>query len=316
MNRTNQKAFTLIELLVVIAIIAIIAAILFPVFASAREKGRQATCVSNAKQFLLGILQYCQDYDDGMPITFKDANSFGSGTVQYNVSSNSASDPDYLGQQTGIPQEIQPYVKSETLFQCPDDHTISAAEAKSIGNSSTPGGNYNTIVGMTYWQVYGTSYKFTNQNYTHPNTTNAKSDTGYAAIPFCTSAGSTKCDFAAQHEPMAPGSPALGSGATFVPQNAAEYNFTSTQIAQSEVTLSMFARPSETRCVGDWVKTWADNPSTYFFHPTGTMIGYIDGHAKFLLSEGASYQTGCDGLDWAWDYAGSCNTLNLQREAD
>jgi prepilin-type N-terminal cleavage/methylation domain-containing protein len=72
MNRSCQRfcrggatdGFTLIELLVVIAIIAILAAILFPVFAQAREKARQASCASNHKQIILGWLQYAQDYDE------------------------------------------------------------------------------------------------------------------------------------------------------------------------------------------------------------------------------------------------------------
>jgi prepilin-type N-terminal cleavage/methylation domain-containing protein len=61
--------FTLIELLVVIAIIAILAAILFPVFARARENARRASCQSNLKQIGLGIMQYTQDYDERMPPT-------------------------------------------------------------------------------------------------------------------------------------------------------------------------------------------------------------------------------------------------------
>jgi len=59
-----RRGFTLIELLVVIAIIAILAAILFPVFARAREKARQSTCLSNVKQIMLGVLMYAQDYDE------------------------------------------------------------------------------------------------------------------------------------------------------------------------------------------------------------------------------------------------------------
>lgn len=62
------SAFTLIELLVVIAIIAILAAILFPVFAQAREKARQTTCLNNTKQLGLGIMQYVQDYDETYPM--------------------------------------------------------------------------------------------------------------------------------------------------------------------------------------------------------------------------------------------------------
>jgi len=64
---TTKRAFTLIELLVVIAIISIIAAILFPVFAQAREKARQITCTSNEKQLSLGVLMYAQDNDETLP---------------------------------------------------------------------------------------------------------------------------------------------------------------------------------------------------------------------------------------------------------
>src|SRR6201990_1309136 len=64
----TRAAFTLIELLVVIAIIAILAAILFPVFAQAREKARQTSCLSNEKQLGLGVLQYVQDYDEVFPM--------------------------------------------------------------------------------------------------------------------------------------------------------------------------------------------------------------------------------------------------------
>ncbi len=69
LSTTARKGFTLIELLVVIAIIAILAAILFPVFAQAREKARQASCTSNQKQIGLAFLQYTQDYDESFPNT-------------------------------------------------------------------------------------------------------------------------------------------------------------------------------------------------------------------------------------------------------
>lgn len=74
MHRTPRRGFTLIELLVVIAIIAILAAILFPVFAQAREKARQASCISNNKQISLAMMMYTEDYDEVYPLLQRDPN--------------------------------------------------------------------------------------------------------------------------------------------------------------------------------------------------------------------------------------------------
>lgn len=104
MEKTFKKGFTLIELLVVIAIIAILAAILFPVFARARENARRASCSSNLKQISLGILQYVQDYDEHMPM--------------YRVPANSG---DTFANPYGWADAIQPYVKSIQILQCPSD---------------------------------------------------------------------------------------------------------------------------------------------------------------------------------------------------
>lgn len=104
MKQKFSKGFTLIELLVVIAIIAILAAILFPVFARARENARRASCMSNLKQVGLGIMQYTQDYDEHLPM--------------YRVP---ASSTDLAARPLGWVDAIQPYVKSIQLFQCPSD---------------------------------------------------------------------------------------------------------------------------------------------------------------------------------------------------
>ena len=90
-----KRGFTLIELLVVIAIIAILAAILFPVFARAREKARQSSCLSNVKQITLGILMYAQDYDEELPFLYSKPPSHG------------------------IQWLVQPYVKNYQVFNCP-----------------------------------------------------------------------------------------------------------------------------------------------------------------------------------------------------
>lgn len=107
----KRKAFTLIELLVVIAIIAILAAILFPVFARARENARRSSCASNLKQIGLGVLQYTQDYDERMPYGSLQIGPVGSNVVKFPNGTTGNNEPWYL--------MIYPYVKSLQLFNCP-----------------------------------------------------------------------------------------------------------------------------------------------------------------------------------------------------
>ena len=102
----RKKGFTLIELLVVIAIIAILAAILFPVFARAREKARQSSCQSNLKQIMLGALMYIQDYDE-MSL---------SSVIGLNMTTGA-----WLPNATTWDQLINPYVKNTQILQCPSE---------------------------------------------------------------------------------------------------------------------------------------------------------------------------------------------------
>lgn len=108
-NLSQHRGFTLIELLVVIAIIAILAAILFPVFARARENARRTSCISNLKQMGLATMQYTQDYDESLPVAL------------YSVP-NGFNYPDGKEWQPDIlywPQMIYPYHKSTQVFFCP-----------------------------------------------------------------------------------------------------------------------------------------------------------------------------------------------------
>ena len=130
----KKSAFTLIELLVVIAIIAILAAILFPVFARARENARRSSCSSNLKQIGLGVIQYQQDYDEKFPLLRNNANS-GGGPVGNGFG--------------GVWVTIQPYLKSVQVLQCPSEPT----PPSDCGTSYTAGCGdyaYNLLLG---WDI-------------------------------------------------------------------------------------------------------------------------------------------------------------------
>ena len=101
---SKRPGFTLIELLVVIAIIAILAAILFPVFARARAKAQQSTCLSNVKQLMLGCMMYFSDYDQ---------KTFTYGAIQNNSMTGSP------GEGIAAPMAIYPYVKNGQIYLCP-----------------------------------------------------------------------------------------------------------------------------------------------------------------------------------------------------
>jgi prepilin-type N-terminal cleavage/methylation domain-containing protein/prepilin-type processing-associated H-X9-DG protein len=118
-----RKGFTLIELLVVIAIIAILAAILFPVFAKAREKARQTSCLSNIKQIVLASMQYAQDYDEMM--------------VRSGYWIISPTWFSYWFDQLG------PYTKNTQVFTCPSSNYRTLSPYPTYGNY----GMVNQVVG-------------------------------------------------------------------------------------------------------------------------------------------------------------------------
>ena len=128
----KRHGFTLIELLVVIAIIAILAAILFPVFAKAREKARQSSCLSNTKQLGLAAVQYTSDYDGYFMRAWYYSNGVGAGYVWADV--------------------ITPYIKNDQLFACPSRSTT----PNKITSSYTGGPVWNSpnmayAANLAYW---------------------------------------------------------------------------------------------------------------------------------------------------------------------
>ncbi len=131
-----RNGFTLIELLVVIAIIAILAAILFPVFAQAREKARQSSCLSNEKQLAMGVSMYAQDYDE----TFAPY-SDGAGVAGF-FGYFGADGPRWADM-------IFPYVKNRQVFDCPDGNVHLA-----------------TLAGGTYFDTQTYSYGYSTPSLT------------------------------------------------------------------------------------------------------------------------------------------------------
>ena len=131
--RRKQSGFTLIELLVVIAIIAILAAILFPVFAQAREKARQIACLSNMRQIGTGMMMYTQDYDESI-------------VPSSNGTSVTAS----------WPTMIYSYVKNAQVFVCP-----SASDSfSSTDNKYVAGSNQYTGVAVTVGHIRRRRYRY------------------------------------------------------------------------------------------------------------------------------------------------------------
>jgi len=147
-NRSHRNAFTLIELLVVIAIIAILAAILFPVFAQAREKARAASCLSNLKQIGTATMMYVQDYDESYyPHRFncRDAAGAFQPCPQY------AGDPAAAAYDSNSSMRyywvhlLQPYVKNYQLFKCPSNPSAFVPGDKTRVTFNAPG-----AVGVNY----------------------------------------------------------------------------------------------------------------------------------------------------------------------
>ncbi|MFO7946049.1 MAG: prepilin-type N-terminal cleavage/methylation domain-containing protein [Armatimonadota bacterium] len=185
----RTRGFTLIELLVVIAIIAILAAILFPVFARAREKARQSSCLSNVKQLMTGVHMYVQDYDEKMMRY-----------VGYTDAQEVLDNPNMLFWF----ECIYPYVKNAQIYSCPSySNTGVRAGGRTINHPDFPDGvNYginNQVPGdriatfehpsklgilcdgfNNYWRLYGPNQSGTNHYQWDMDRHNDGSNCGFA----------------------------------------------------------------------------------------------------------------------------------------
>ena len=279
----HTSGFTLIELLVSIAIIALLAAILFPVFAQAREKARIATCQSNLKQFGLAILQYAQDYDESMPMAAQGGLQIGPAVIVAHPTLH----------EWGVHQQILPYVKNRNLFRCPNDTGF-------INDTKIANGyaGYRVPAGTLLADGYGTSYKFTKENFGIVTQSFNTATFGVGA-PY---AYSSVKDNGVDSDKVGTPAQALASTAKGLPPNP--------------MPLSYFARPAETRVMRCFVAPWDDVPPgndvAYAFHKGGDTVAFADGHVRFILTK-AQFNTACDGPTKSSMRDGSCNIARQER---
>jgi prepilin-type N-terminal cleavage/methylation domain-containing protein/prepilin-type processing-associated H-X9-DG protein len=276
----NKKAFTLIELLVVIAIIAILAAILFPVFAKAREKARQAACLSNMKQIGLAMIMYTEDYDECFPVSFNQGLS--------------TADPDC------IMQKIQPYIKNTNVFVCPSPAKWDFASMWSTW--------YGGVDNNLYPLNPGGSFANFDLLYPGYNTWVTPPYTSYA------------WNGAVFETPLATGAPApvtdasVGSPASII----AGYDYGSTQNMEFQFPYR-FGTGETPGYVGKYFGwnyfyainafvAWGGTGQMYATHNGGANFVFMDGHAKWMLP--TALTTGMFGLVPSTDTIGA-NYMNF-----
>jgi prepilin-type N-terminal cleavage/methylation domain-containing protein/prepilin-type processing-associated H-X9-DG protein len=251
LNRSVNRAFTLIELLVVIAIIAILAAILFPVFAQAREKARAISCLSNIKQVTLSFQMYLQDYDEEMVPMW-----------------NYTPDPVLGGGYDLWPDMLNPYIKSWQIFKCPD-----AADPAGVwgGGPNAWWGNWQqySSIGYNYLEL-GNWYNAAAPCTSVVGVSLANVDSPASTIAFTDSANQTT------------GNP--------LPTNAQNgYPFVNAPAQYAAIVPAADTCTWYDGALGgfDWAAA-PTNPSPDFTgwtinrHSNGINVGWVDGHAKFL----------------------------------
>jgi prepilin-type N-terminal cleavage/methylation domain-containing protein len=286
---TSKSAFTLIELLVVIAIIAILAAILFPVFAQAREKARQAACMSNLMQNGLATLQYVQDYDELFPIAVPFSPALGIWETGYLVTApptwRPTTPPNIAARQSMWMNSIQTYVKSYGVELCPS--------SPSGNDPAEPAGYYNANPGAE-------PFTYT-PNGDLQSLPNGKVVSPSECILFWNGHGKMSYNGFADADPMLfcqiPNEPCVWQAPTY---NAATQSYVcqkgSSQCSQSGAdgsngTTDCVYYDGQTPPAGDFIDGSA------WVHGQGDNIESVDGHVKWYNEQGTG-ATGNPTVPW------------------
>jgi prepilin-type N-terminal cleavage/methylation domain-containing protein/prepilin-type processing-associated H-X9-DG protein len=257
----SRSAFTLIELLVVIAIIAILAAILFPVFAQAREKARTISCLSNSKQLALAQLMYAQDYDEEI-VPWWNRNYVGvvgGAQVPFHTRVWCSLLNPYIKSQLNLSTAANILnVRPSGVFQCPSwsaaKHGVGMDKADCDGDGTPGSGSSGWMPPVFSYADYGIAFFYSNQGDT---------TAGTQAKPFVGFPGAS---------PAAPNP---------TPTTAGGFN---------GLNLSAIQRPAETTNIGDGFTGYipaGGNGITFGCetidrHTGGANYSFLDGHAKFI----------------------------------
>jgi prepilin-type N-terminal cleavage/methylation domain-containing protein/prepilin-type processing-associated H-X9-DG protein len=267
----QRKGFTLIELLVVIAIIAILAAILFPVFAQAREKARSGVCLSNTKQLSLALLMYADDYDQKEPFGATAApfamcllRGAGAGDVGFrNFWSVANGGTGTWGWFTDARAIFRPYTKNDLLWKCPSD----AGEALNTDPACPQTSAWWTAHANDWWNVCVCAIS-----------SNFLTSTAFdATLPFNVFAGKKGSHIGWSYQVVT-----LSNNSTEGPWS------------WSNLTPWGWNYKHKVDAKGPSTVPWLVDRWPSVGHNSGHNFGFFDGHAKW-------YQTGPSNQDALWD---------------
>ncbi|MCW3097230.1 MAG: prepilin-type N-terminal cleavage/methylation domain [Chthonomonadaceae bacterium] len=276
-SQRSRNGFTLIELLVVIAIIAILAAILFPVFAQARSKARQATGTSNAKQVSLGILMYVQDYDEQFPRAGWDC-------LVINGVENACG-------ATTWPNVTAPYHKNAGVFTSPGD----ASTATSIGDA--PDGRVSLLINDLLSHTMGLTNGYSDVNNKQNQVASGLSLAAVNAPADCVLLAEGHCgwDKVSGNSPQA-------MAPDFTGNKDIHSRFHREQTISGAQTFLLSGKS-----YGDWGQRTTGAP----FYNGGGIVAYTDGHAKFVrMVDQNGNPILCSTLKWTKSMDPSQNNAN------